>query len=82
MAYDTNKQKNKIGNEIDTQLDILYNSLFKLESDINNLQNGDGTSSYWNGPNAYDNLSSLIKLVNSNKKFYNDLVYCQQNSKN
>ena len=78
----SDKQKNKIINDLKNYSDKLDSSLELLKEDIIKLENGDDNKhSYWNGENAYDVIKRLHMLVDNGYALNNYISECEESIK-
>ena len=72
------KQKNKLINDLKSYSDKLDTSLTELKEDIIKLENGeDNKHAYWSGENAYDVIKRLHVLVDNGFALDNYIKECE-----
>ena len=65
----TKSQIKELSKQLSDEVLKFQKALFKLERDINMMQNGDGVTPYWNGKSACDWGGYLIQLFIGNQEY-------------
>ena len=76
-----NKQKDKLIEDFDLELDHLNQSLGLLQKSINGIQTGDGENPYWNGENACVMVKNALSQLYSDYDLLNHLCKCRESIK-
>ena len=76
-----NKQKDKLIEDFDKELEKLNKSLGYLQSSINAIQTGDGKEPYWNGENACTVIKNSLSQLYSDYDLLNRLCQCKMSIK-
>ena len=61
----------EISSELSDEIDVLSDSLQKLEKDMQNMQNGN-----WNGEMAYQTVQNCLEQIDYNKNLVDELKKC------
>lgn len=77
----SNKQKDKLVEDLDKELERLDKSLGYLQSSIDAIQTGDGKQPFWNGENAYTIIKNCLSQLYSDSDLLNHLCQCRMSIK-
>ncbi len=72
-----NSKNNKAIVDLYKEVDTLKSSIEKLNTDIDLIKNGDGTTTYWNGENAIDTIKSMLKYIDVNNSLIDIISNCK-----
>lgn len=81
MASKNNKQKEKLVEDLDMQLNKIENALQSLKDSVNTFQKGDGKQPYWNGANAYNFTKNSLAYIDNSSALLKYLTDCRKSIK-
>ena len=77
----SNKQKDKLIEDLDKELEKLNSSLGSFQKAIEAIQNGDGKDPYWNGENACNIIKNSLSQLYMDYDLLNHLCQCKTSIK-
>ena len=80
MAENT-KQKEKLINDLETQISKIDKALTSMKKSVDDLQVGNGKFSYWNGSNACLMVKNVLMQYNTDKELLKNLSECRSKIK-
>ena len=72
----TKTQAKAVVNSLDTDMAAFQKAVKQLQADLDQLQKGDGTSSYWSGERAYAWIKSALAHVDHDMVLLDHLDNC------
>ena len=76
-----NKQKDKLLEDFDKELELLNQSLGSFQKSVTSLMKGDGKQPYWNGENACNVFKNSLSQLYSDCDLLNYLCQCRESIK-
>lgn len=76
-----NKQKDKLVQNLDTQIKKIEEALESLKKSAMEIQNGDGKQPYWNGNNAQSILKTTLSQYEMDKDLLSYIQECKESIK-